>query len=330
VRVGIASASDHEVRALRVLLDDVPAEVAWIATSGTAAARSARSDPPDALVVCVGSELDAAALIRRVTMEQRLPIVVAADDPAERIHDVYAAISAGAVDAATIPRQAGGRLTDPSRLVLKLRRLAPRGRRRRLTVSGPAEPLLVLAASTGGPDALSRLLTDLPPRLSARVLVVQHIGDEFVDDLAAWLSSSAGRVVEPAGDGALLGPDRILLVRTAAQPSVDAHGRIRYGRSLPGAPQPSIDALFTGLAGMTSLRGVAALLTGMGSDGAEGLLTLRAAGWVTFAQDARSSTVFGMPRAAAARGAASEVVPLDRMAARAVGALTGIAGEGGR
>ena len=183
-------------------------------------------------------------------------------------------------------------------------------------------PLLALAASAGGPDALATVLGDLPSGLAARVVVAQHIDAPFVAGLAGWLGQRTNRRVEVAEEGAVLGPDAVRVVRSDRQPAIDTRGTVRYGPADPRQPfHPCFDALFESMA-RAGLRGVAVLLTGMGQDGARGLLSLRAAGWTTIAQDAQSSRIYGMPREAARLGAASEILPLDRIGAAASLALT--------
>jgi chemotaxis response regulator CheB len=182
--------------------------------------------------------------------------------------------------------------------------------------------VLAIAASAGGPDALAEVLRDLSPDLPLRVIVAQHIEPPFTSGLATWLAARAMRRVEIADEGRALDTEAVLLVRSDRQPFVDRRGIVRYRALDPANPfHPCIDALLTSLAEAPSLRGAAALLTGMGADGAAGLLALRRVGWVTIAQDAATSKVFGMPRAAAELGAASLVVPLDRIGATASRAL---------
>lgn len=187
--------------------------------------------------------------------------------------------------------------------------------------------MLAIAASAGGPDALAEVLGGLSLDLPLRVIVAQHIDTPFTAGLASWLATSTRRRVEVADEGRALDSECVLVVRSDRQPFVDRRGIVRYRALDPSNPfHPCIDVLLLSLAAAPLLRGAAALLTGMGSDGAAGLLALREAGWVTIAQDAATSRVFGMPRAAARLGAASHVVPLDRIGATASRALRAEAG----
>lgn len=185
----------------------------------------------------------------------------------------------------------------------------------RSTVSGDPPPCRVVAlgASTGGPGALVTVLRSIPHPLPVPVVLVLHIDEPFGRAFADWLDTqSPHRVVIPR-DGDVL--QRLSGLVSMARP--DFHLVVRGGRCyLTSDPErhscrPSIDALFESLALDCGRGTVAALLTGMGRDGAAGLLAIRQAGGRTIAQDESTSVVYGMPREAALLGAAERVLPLD-------------------
>lgn len=176
----------------------------------------------------------------------------------------------------------------------------------------PAQPcrLVALGASTGGPSALVAVLRALPASFAVPVLVVVHIGEPFGVALAEWLDGQTAHTVRMAHDGQALGergvflapPNRHLIVRHARLHLSDAPER--------HSCRPSVDVLFESLAVEYGPAVAACVLTGMGADGARGLLAIRQAGGVTLAQDEASSVVYGMPREAALLGAAQRVLPL--------------------
>jgi two-component system response regulator WspF len=140
------------------------------------------------------------------------------------------------------------------------------------------------------------------------VLVVQHLDVEFVPGFVAWMASQTGRAVEVAAAGSRPAPGRVLVACTDDHLVRTPAGALAYVVEPADVPyRPSVDVCFQSLAAMP-VPGVAAVLTGMGRDGAEGLLALRRAGWGTFAQDEASSVVYGMPRAAREVGAAQEAL----------------------
>lgn len=180
-----------------------------------------------------------------------------------------------------------------------------------------AEPYRVVAigTSTGGPAACVEILRNLPPGFPLPILLVIHIGPAFGQFLAEWLDSQSDFSVGYAQDGAVLSriaPGHVLM----APP--DRHLVVRDGRMrLTHDPErhscrPSVDLLFESLAAAMGPQTIACLLTGMGKDGARGLLALRQAGARTLAQDRATSAVFGMPQEAIRLGAADDVLPLDQ------------------
>ncbi|MFZ5896124.1 MAG: chemotaxis-specific protein-glutamate methyltransferase CheB [Myxococcota bacterium] len=176
---------------------------------------------------------------------------------------------------------------------------------------------IAIGASTGGPAAVAQILGALPPDFPIPILLVIHIGTVFAPALAEWLDAQSKLRVTRALHGEPLPPLGVARVLMAPP---EHHLVVRRGRlELNQDPErhscrPSVDALFESLAVEESAGVIACLLTGMGRDGAAGLLALRRAGATTIAQDEASSIVYGMPREAVQLGAASEVLPLDRIA----------------
>jgi two-component system chemotaxis response regulator CheB len=181
--------------------------------------------------------------------------------------------------------------------------------------------LIAIGASAGGVEALHCLLpllpVDLPP-----VVVVQHMPSAFSEAFARRLDECCKLDVQLARDGDRLTRGRVLIAPGGWHLLVTRVGHQLLCRLDRGDPikrhRPSVDALFTSLVRASGAACVAVLLTGMGDDGVDGMLALRQAGATTIAQDEGSSVVYGMPREAARRGAAGEVLPLHRIAARLV------------
>lgn len=185
-------------------------------------------------------------------------------------------------------------------------------------LNGRAKPeLIAIGASTGGPSALSKLLSQLPANLPVPVVIVQHMAHEFIDGLARWLDNESPLEVKVARDGDSLEAGVVHLSPGTAHLTVSRRGTGLIVRLLreQGAYryQPSIDVLFQSVAQTCGLAGAGIVLTGMGEDGADGLLAMRQLGAWTFAQDKASSIVFGMPNAAIERGAVESVVSLSQL-----------------
>jgi two-component system chemotaxis response regulator CheB len=199
----------------------------------------------------------------------------------------------------------------PSSPSLKPERAEPR-RSRESSSPVQASSAVVIAASTGGPKALSEVVAHLPERLGAAVLIVQHMPHEFLISLAKRLSQlgplpvSVGKNNEPLCDGHVyLAPgDRHMTVELQGERVVI---RIDSGPPVCGV-RPSADPLFTSAAGVFGENVVGVVLTGMGRDGSDGLRAVRAAGGGAIVQDRASSIIYGMPRAALAAAGADRVV----------------------
>jgi len=174
---------------------------------------------------------------------------------------------------------------------------------------------VVIGASTGGPQAVARVLAGLPEDIGVPVLVVLHVAEHFGATVSEWMAKVSGRPVHLARDGELLSRGGIFLAPADVHMTVEG-GRVVLSHAPPRhSVRPSVDVLFESAAREFGPDAVGALLTGMGRDGARGLLALREEGAVTLAQDEATSAVFGMPAEAIRLGAAEQVLPLERIPA---------------
>ena len=178
-----------------------------------------------------------------------------------------------------------------------------------------ASRLVVIASSTGGPNALHVLAHGLPLRLGAAVLVVQHMPPHFTASLAQRLDAVCPLPVTEAAPGDVLAEDRILLAPGGVHTVPSPRGRIQLAALPPvNGLRPAADVTLQALAPSWRDRMLLVVLTGMGSDARDGGQSVRAHGGTIYAQDAASSVVFGMPGSIVAAGLADRVLPLDRMA----------------
>lgn len=180
----------------------------------------------------------------------------------------------------------------------------------------PSSPrVLAIGASTGGPKAVAAVLSGLPGTLDAAVIVAQHMDKSFSDDLASWLATQTRLPVSLAQTGTRPAAGQVHVATPGKQLALSAVNTYHYlPEPIDSLYRPCIDIVFESLARSNLPPGVAVLLTGMGSDGAAGLLALKNRGWFTIAQDESTSAVYGMPKAAKAMGAASLVLPLPFIA----------------
>lgn len=176
--------------------------------------------------------------------------------------------------------------------------------------------VVAIAASTGGPPALHRILTELPGDFALPILVVQHIAAGFVRGLADWLNAASSLEVVVAESGEELVGGRVYLAPEGRHLGVSRDHTVELSLEPPvGGFRPSGNWLYETVAAAYGTRALAIILTGMGRDGVDGLRHVRAAGGRVVAQDEASSLVFGMPGVAVAERLVDQVMSLERMAA---------------
>lgn len=301
--------------------------VAWTAADGAAAVAHCATDPPDALLIALpGGGPDVIEAIGRVVRTSSCVVLAVASAQAPP-GLVMEAIGAGAVDAVPAPAVAAdGSLAGVDEIVRKLRVVAslagaPSAERPTRVQPRPepparAAPLLVaVGASTGGPAALVTVLGALPATLTAAVIVVQHVDQRFAGSLAAWLRGQVALPVHVAEEGGMPVEGQVTLAGTNDDMVIGRDLALHYRPPADGSfYHPSVNAFFGSIAATWPSRGVAALLTGIGRDGADGLLALRERGWHTIAQDEATSVVYGMPKAAREAGAAVEILAVGDIA----------------
>jgi chemotaxis response regulator CheB len=322
MRIAIVNDSRVIVEALRRALEAVPGyRIAWTAADGEEAVRRCAADLPDIVLMDMHMpRLDGVEATRRIMHATPCPILVVTARIEGSVDKVYDAMAAGAVDAVDTPSLDGSDPGGMDALTHKINQISRLRRGRRSSRPpiledhrGPLPPIIALGASTGGPAALADILVHLR-KLPAAIVIVQHVDQHYAAGLASWLTSHAGLRVDIAISGARPQPGGALLAASADHLVMTAHGALGYTAKPAATPyRPSVDVFFRSLAAHRIAPGVAALLTGMGRDGADGLLQLRRAGWWTIAQDEASSVVYGMPRAAVELGGAASIQPLDRI-----------------
>jgi two-component system chemotaxis response regulator CheB len=181
-----------------------------------------------------------------------------------------------------------------------------------------ARTLVAIGSSTGGPSALMTVLRGLPKEFPLPILIAQHIAEGFIPGLVEWLDGGCEVSVREAGDGDTPKAGVAYLAPTGRNLEFDG-SVMRFAKPGPGQLYiPSADTLFSSVAHSLKGHAIGVILTGMGNDGAKGLKEMRDAGAATVGQDEETSTVFGMPRAAAELGAVSTVLPIQAIGAEIV------------
>jgi two-component system chemotaxis response regulator CheB len=287
--------------------------------------------------------MDGLRAIQEIMIETPTPIVVVTGSM--RAGDVEASLQALRAGAVSILRKPPGPgspqyAIEAQRLVNTVRAMADvkvvgRARRRHPqpppVAAGPPGPrarVVAIAASTGGPAALHRLLSELPPDFRAPVLIVQHMSAGFVPGLAKWLAAASDLHVQVAVHGERLKVGAAYLAPDDRHLGVAEAGTIELSSAPPiGGFRPSASFLFDSVARAFGRDTLAVVLTGMGDDGITGLRAVRSAGGRVVAQGEESSVIFGMPGAAVAAGLADRTVELADLAAHIVTLTNGNGGN---
>lgn len=176
--------------------------------------------------------------------------------------------------------------------------------------------ILSIGASTGGPQALNNILSQLPTNFPIPVLCVQHISEGFLQGLVDWLGSECQMPVKIAKFGEIPKPGVIYFPPEGRHLELDKFGKFICNNSPPvSGHRPSVTVTFASVAKCYGAANIAVLLTGMGRDGADGMLAIAQAGGITIAQNEASCVVFGMPKEAIALGAAKHILPVNEIAA---------------
>lgn len=330
VRVLLIDDSATMRKLIRLALSRDPRlEVVGEASDARQAVERIATLAPDVLTLDVEMPgLSGLDFLQRLMRSRPMPVVMVSSTTRAGSAAAVTALSLGAVDCVGKPEGPGDGRVFPD-LAEKL--LVAAGANLSARLARPGEErnsgnppacrgwngrVLLIGASTGGVDALERLLRGFPPDCPPTV-IVQHMPDNFLASFAGRLDATIAPRVTRATDGAPLLQGCVMLAPGEGRHLHLHPGRVPFCRLQPGdkrnGHRPSVDVAFESALFMAP-RVIAALLTGMGRDGAEGLLALRGKGAATLAQDAGSSVIWGMPRAGWENGGAEVLVPIDAMA----------------
>ncbi|MGD8558530.1 MAG: chemotaxis-specific protein-glutamate methyltransferase CheB [Gammaproteobacteria bacterium] len=304
-------------------------ELAWSTSSGERAIDFCRTIRPDLILMDpLVRDMDGIEVIRKIMDISPCAILIVTGSVEQRSDVVFDAMGAGAIDAVDTPILHTSVHDQAEQILLRkigmLEHLTRDMQRSSVEfgngsldpVDGPArDNLVIIGCSSGGPEALARILGDLPQGFQSPIVVIQHVDAAFATGLAKWLNVKSALPVTLIEDGAEPVPGQVLLAATNRHLMITADGYLKYSDEPSDMLyRPSVDVFFKSVATHWPHAVTAILLTGMGRDGAAGMLELRKMGAMTIAQDEKSSAVYGMPKAAVELGAAKEVLPIERIA----------------
>jgi two-component system chemotaxis response regulator CheB len=316
-----------------ILARDPMIDVVGTAMDGAFALKKIEELRPDVVTLDLEMpRMDGMETLRLIMRRAPMPIVMVSTHSKEGAYATFKALALGAIDFVAKPKEASsGHLEAIASELIDKIKIAKRATGRRIPSPAMSETLrpvkknarvalaphriIAIGISTGGPNALQFVLSQIPAEFSGSLLVVQHMPEGFTEMFARRLDECCALEVQEARSGDLLLAGRALIcpgnrhmmvrrmprgdmVVLSDSPSVNGH-------------RPSVDVLFHSVSQEFGPMGVGVLMTGMGEDGAEGLGAMRSAGGVTIAQSEETCVVPGMPRAAIVKGYANHVIPLD-------------------
>ena len=333
-----------------ILSSDPDIEVIGTASDPFVAAKRIQTEVPDVITLDVEMpRMDGITFLRKIMSQRPVPVVMCSSLTEAGSETLMQAMEAGAVDVILKPRidaaqhlmESKIRICDAVKAAARARlKRVPAGARNDEGVRGPVkklsadvilpapdgrrhsmarttEAVVCIGASTGGTESLRVLLETLPANCPG-ILIVQHMPEKFTAAFAKRLNGLCEVEVREAEDGDTVLRGRVLIARGDRHMLLQRSGA-RYYVAVKDGPlvsrhRPSVDVLFRSAARFAGPNAVGIIMTGMGDDGAKGLLEMKQAGAYTVAQDEATSVVFGMPKEAIALGAADKVLPLELLA----------------
>ncbi len=280
--------------------------------------------------------MDGLTFLRKLMRYYPIPVIVVSSLAPEGGEVALEALEIGAVDVVSKPGAAytvgdlsaqlaekikGAARADMSKLKSRAKNAENEPPPARLSMTRTTEKVVAIGASTGGTEAIKAVLEKYPENCPG-TMIVQHMPEQFTRSFAQRLNDLCASEVREAADGDRLTPG-LVLIAPGNKHMVLRRSGAQYVARVKDGPyvyhqRPSVEVLFNSVARYAGRNAVGALLTGMGTDGAKGMKAMQDAGAETIAQDEKTSVVYGMPRAAVELGAASHILPLDRIAEKIV------------
>src|ERR1700737_3363075 len=320
-----------------ILERDSSIEVVGTAMDGAFALKIIEELHPDVVTLDLEMpRMDGIETLRLIMRRAPMPVIVFSTHSKEGAYSTFKALALGAIDFVAKPRDAAaGHLDAIAVELIEKIKVAKRasGRKIRANVAVETKPpekkssgatlppsrIVAIGISTGGPNALQYVLSQIPADFSASSLIVQDIPEGFTEMFARRLDECCALEIQEARSGDLLLAGRVLICPGNRHIMVRRMPRGDMAVLSDGPPvnghRPSADVLFHSVAREFALTSVGVLMTGMGDDGAEGLGAIKAAGGMTVAQSEDTCVVSGMPRAAILKGYANKIVPLESLSA---------------
>ncbi len=337
IRVVVADDSDlARELIIAILSTDKEITIVGEAKNGREAVEKVRELKPDILTIDIEMPvMNGLEAIEHIMGNIALPILVVTTRG--DAHTAYAAISKGALDLVVKPDVNLAEARDfiqKIKLLSKIKvitHISGKGALKEKPVEKPvvftgptSDRIVAIASSTGGPEALSIILSSLPETIPCPVVIAQHNSDGFIPGLVEWLNRLAKLKVKVAEEGEPLVPGTVYVSPSEKHMEISLSRRVTFVERHPAdIYRPSCDRLLSSVAHVYKAKSIGIIMTGMGSDGVRGMKQLKEAGGTTIAQDEKSCIVFGMPKVAIDSGCIDMILPLEEIGGKVVSLLAG-------
>ena len=325
MRIAIVNDMPMAIEGLsRALLANGEHMVAWTAWNGDEAVKNCAQDVPELILMdLIMPDMNGVDATEKIMQSTPCPILIVTASVSTNSGLVFEAMGKGAIDAISTPLFTGNGNTSANDTLLRkismievLTQPIKSSRQFKstpaLSVASEGNNLVVIGSSSGGPEALAKVLKELPADFQAAVVIVQHVDAQFSEGLANWLDQQTLLKVRLAKQGEKPQKGVVLLAGTDDHLVMGADGTIGYQAEPKNMPyRPSVDVFWRSLSEYKTSNLTAILLTGMGKDGAQGMLELKEHGVHTIVQNEKSCAVFGMPKAAIDINAAVDVLAVE-------------------
>lgn len=325
MRIAIVNDSQLEIEVLKkISTSTLEHKVVWIARNGEEAVRKCREDKPDLILMnMMMPVMDGLAATKQIMKENPCAILIVTSSIKGKEGLIFEAMGSGAIDVISTPVVGlSQNLSSDNELIKKISIISKlinqtkeNKEQTNLKQSVFATTsLIVIGSSTGGPKILAKILSALPKEINTSIIIIQHVDSQFATGFVSWLNEQTKLEVVIAKEG--MKPE----INVAYVAGTNDHLILTSDRTFKYVEEPknyhyrpSVDVFFDSVARNWLTRDLAILLTGMGADGANGLLTLKKMGWHTIAQNEATSIVYGMPKAAFELDAAIEILSTEKI-----------------
>jgi chemotaxis response regulator CheB len=305
MRIGIVNDLKVAAEILGRVVHSLPdLSVAWVAHDGRQAVEYTLNDTPDLILMdLLMPEKNGFEATLDIMQRKPCPILIVSAKIDSCMNMVFETMGAGALDVISTPHIGENeKILGAEELLYKIFEIGKLSKKttskyhHRVKKSDPS--LVAIGASTGGPSALLEILKKIKKPLKGAIVIIQHVDKEFLPGFSKWLHDQSDLQVEVAEHGSYPKNGTVYVANTHQNLLMNEEREFEYFSESKSIHIPSVDLFFLSLTSNWSHPGVAALLTGMGSDGAKGLAALKAKGWQTMVQHEKSCVVFGMPKKA--------------------------------